>query len=460
MPGARGDAAARRAVAEVDGRPRVPRGHGSAPRRRALQPDEAALHPDNPVLNSGWDIKAPFFGIVACLVAGVIARVARAGPRSRGSREARCRRLRRASLESAEPSGIDCTGTLAIGYGTSWCLGETGRLAPRRIGNPVRIRDGTRHCEARRTGADAKSGDLPAGARRGLRGSRAGSRGPTGGSRAIPRFRKTRRLHQARVFVFSGPSRTRREGSRLADGATRAPATERRSRSRTRSRKERNVEVHRSRVCARWSRARAALTAGCSGSSTAGEHRQGHRSGPQLPGDVTDDASRTVTVNKRPERIVSLAPANTEIVAALGLEEQAQGRHDLRRLPREREVLPKIGDFMNPNVEAIAAGKPGLHCRHHGRAGRRSREARGTRCARHRDRSRRRSTASRRHREGGQGHRREGRGEDADREDARADRRHRGSARGSSNSQPVTAFSRSARTRSTRWVPGRCSTSW
>jgi len=30
-----------------------------------LDPAKRALHPDSPVLNSGWDIKGPFFGIVA-----------------------------------------------------------------------------------------------------------------------------------------------------------------------------------------------------------------------------------------------------------------------------------------------------------------------------------------------------------------------------------------------------------
>ena len=32
-----------------------------------LDPAKKALHPDNPVLNSGMEIKGPFFGIVACL---------------------------------------------------------------------------------------------------------------------------------------------------------------------------------------------------------------------------------------------------------------------------------------------------------------------------------------------------------------------------------------------------------
>lgn len=32
-----------------------------------LDPAKRALHPDSPVLNSGWEIKGPFFGIVAAL---------------------------------------------------------------------------------------------------------------------------------------------------------------------------------------------------------------------------------------------------------------------------------------------------------------------------------------------------------------------------------------------------------
>lgn len=34
-----------------------------------LDPEKRALHPDSPVLNSGWEIKLPFFAIVACVFA-------------------------------------------------------------------------------------------------------------------------------------------------------------------------------------------------------------------------------------------------------------------------------------------------------------------------------------------------------------------------------------------------------
>lgn len=104
------------------------------------------------------------------------------------------------------------------------------------------------------------------------------------------------------------------------------------------------------------------LVAGCSGSGTASTDTSSKVTGQahNFPVTLTDDASRTVTVNKRPERIVSLAPANTEIAAALGLEDKLVGVTTYCDYPPSVKKLPKIGDFMNPNVEAIAAAKPDL----------------------------------------------------------------------------------------------------
>jgi hypothetical protein len=34
-----------------------------------LDPVKRALHPDSPVLNSGWEIKGPFFGMVVAILA-------------------------------------------------------------------------------------------------------------------------------------------------------------------------------------------------------------------------------------------------------------------------------------------------------------------------------------------------------------------------------------------------------
>ncbi len=79
-----------------------------------------------------------------------------------------------------------------------------------------------------------------------------------------------------------------------------------------------------------------------------------------FPVTLTDDAGREVTIAKKPERIVSLAPANTEIVYALGALDRVVGVTTFDDYPPEVSSIAKVGDFMNPNMEAIAAAKPDL----------------------------------------------------------------------------------------------------
>lgn len=79
-----------------------------------------------------------------------------------------------------------------------------------------------------------------------------------------------------------------------------------------------------------------------------------------FPVTLTDDAGRQVTIAKKPERIVSLAPANTEIVYALGALDRVVGVTTFDDYPPEVSSIAKVGDFMSPNMEAIAAAKPDL----------------------------------------------------------------------------------------------------
>lgn len=79
-----------------------------------------------------------------------------------------------------------------------------------------------------------------------------------------------------------------------------------------------------------------------------------------FPVTVTDDAGRKVTISTRPERIVSLAPANTEIVAALGGLDRLVGVTTYCDYPAEVAGIAKVGDFIQPNLEAIAAARPDL----------------------------------------------------------------------------------------------------
>jgi iron complex transport system substrate-binding protein len=79
-----------------------------------------------------------------------------------------------------------------------------------------------------------------------------------------------------------------------------------------------------------------------------------------FPVTVTDDAGRSVTIEAKPERIVSLAPANTEILHGLGILDRVVGVTTYDDYPPEAGSLPKVGDFVTPNLEAIVAADPDL----------------------------------------------------------------------------------------------------
>jgi iron complex transport system substrate-binding protein len=61
-----------------------------------------------------------------------------------------------------------------------------------------------------------------------------------------------------------------------------------------------------------------------------------------------------------PRKIVSLAPSVTETLFALGLGDRLVGVTTYCDYPAEAKKLPKVGDFMNPSLEAVLAKKPDL----------------------------------------------------------------------------------------------------
>ena len=75
---------------------------------------------------------------------------------------------------------------------------------------------------------------------------------------------------------------------------------------------------------------------------------------------VTDDAGQQVTLSQPAARIVSLAPANTEIAYAIGAGDKMVAGTSYDDYPKEAESLPKVGDFANPSVEKIASYEPDL----------------------------------------------------------------------------------------------------
>lgn len=75
---------------------------------------------------------------------------------------------------------------------------------------------------------------------------------------------------------------------------------------------------------------------------------------------VNDDYGRTVVVPARPQRVVSLSPAVTEIMFALGADDVLVGRTDFCTYPQEAESIPSIGGISNLNIEKILSLQPDL----------------------------------------------------------------------------------------------------
>lgn len=80
------------------------------------------------------------------------------------------------------------------------------------------------------------------------------------------------------------------------------------------------------------------------------------------PVTVTDGLNRSVTLAAgAAQRVVSLAPSNTEILFAVGAGSQLVGRDEFSNYPAEALALPSVGGSMgNYNAEAIVSLKPDL----------------------------------------------------------------------------------------------------
>ena len=75
---------------------------------------------------------------------------------------------------------------------------------------------------------------------------------------------------------------------------------------------------------------------------------------------LKDDFGYEVVVNKTPERIVSLAPSNTEILFALGLGNKIVGVTDYCNYPEEAKKKQKVGGYSTVNIERVLALNPDL----------------------------------------------------------------------------------------------------
>ena len=79
-----------------------------------------------------------------------------------------------------------------------------------------------------------------------------------------------------------------------------------------------------------------------------------------FPIEVTDQLGRVVKLDKVPERIISLAPSNTEIVYALGLEDKLVGVTEYCDYPEAAKDKPKVGGFRTVDIERVIEIEPDL----------------------------------------------------------------------------------------------------
>ncbi len=76
---------------------------------------------------------------------------------------------------------------------------------------------------------------------------------------------------------------------------------------------------------------------------------------------LVDGLKREVKLAKPAQRVISIAPSNTEIVFAIGAGAQLIGRDDLSDYPADAASIDNIGSaFGKLNTEAIVALKPDL----------------------------------------------------------------------------------------------------
>ena len=71
------------------------------------------------------------------------------------------------------------------------------------------------------------------------------------------------------------------------------------------------------------------------------------------PGNIVDGLGRSITIEKIPQRIVSLSPSNTEILFALGLDDKVVGVTEYCNYPQAAETKPKIGGFSSIDIEKV-----------------------------------------------------------------------------------------------------------
>jgi iron complex transport system substrate-binding protein len=80
----------------------------------------------------------------------------------------------------------------------------------------------------------------------------------------------------------------------------------------------------------------------------------------QYPMTLKDSYGREVTLDKEPERVISVAPNITETIFAMGKQDKLVGRTDYCDYPEAVSDIESVGNIDQPGVEKIVELKPDL----------------------------------------------------------------------------------------------------
>jgi iron complex transport system substrate-binding protein len=75
---------------------------------------------------------------------------------------------------------------------------------------------------------------------------------------------------------------------------------------------------------------------------------------------LVDDAGDTVSLKAAARRVVSLIPASTELLFAIGAGSSVVGRTQYCDYPPAAQQVPNLGDGIKPSMEAVLAQRPDL----------------------------------------------------------------------------------------------------
>ncbi|KAJ51826.1 iron complex transport system substrate-binding protein [Clostridium tetanomorphum] len=80
----------------------------------------------------------------------------------------------------------------------------------------------------------------------------------------------------------------------------------------------------------------------------------------KYPLTIKDSYNRQITLDKEPEKIISIAPNITETIYAIDKSNKLIGRTDFCNYPAEVKNISSIGSLQNPSIEKIVDLKPDL----------------------------------------------------------------------------------------------------